>query len=111
MPDTHEMVAGDLLPELVVTLLQPDGKTPIEGLTAGTTIHFVMKTFHDDAVPLIDYKDAVVVDGPLAKVKYAWGAGETASLGRKVGRFRTTVSGKEMHFPNKRWITLNFNES
>ena len=105
------MTVGDLLPELVVTLLQPDKKTPIIGLTAGSTIHFVMKTFHDDTVPLIDYEAAVVVDAALAKVKYSWAAGETAAAGRKVGRFRLTVSGKKQHFPNKRWIVINFNEA
>ena len=110
MAETHEMVAGDLTPELTVTLLKPDERTPIDGLTAETEVKFVLKAAHD-AAAVISYQDAVVIDATNAKVKYSWQAGDTDTNGRFLGRFRIKISGKFQHFPNKKWIVVNFNEA
>lgn len=108
MAETHEMKVGNLTPELTVTLLQPDEKTPVAGLNDGIAVRFFMKGDPSDAVALIA-EDATWVDSASAKVKYSWRSGDTNAEGRFYGEFRITVAGKDQTFPNKKFIVINMN--
>jgi hypothetical protein len=90
---TVTMKKGDRLPSLTDTLVGPSGAVDLTGATV------VFKFFPIVGGSVVS-GSAVIEDATAGKVRYDWGASDTATAGSYYAEWVATIGGKEMTFPN-----------
>ncbi len=98
-----QMKKGDRLPSIERVLRAPDD-TPVDLTGAsGVVFKFQLATTPPGAVIS---GSCVIVDALNGRVRYDWGASDTAVGGTYRAEFIATIGGKEETFPNKGFLVL-----
>ena len=101
-----KLKAGDLLPALPATLLNPDG-TPFN--LVGCSVVFRMRKH--GATSYAVEAAAELVDEDTGRVRYNWLAGDTDAAGFYRAEFTaTTADNKPITFPNSGHFTVSIDE-
>ena len=93
---------GDTLPALTATLLEPDGKTPVD--LTNSTVVFQMR---DRKNTLVLEGDCTVLDDVGGRVEYEWQEGDTDTVGAMRGEFEITSDAGTATAPNYGFFTVN----
>lgn len=92
--DTIYMKKGDRLPDLLYWL---EGPEPLTALPSAVSFKFEPSA---GGAVTSGTADIIELTGGRVKVRYQWGASDTATIGTFRAEFVATFSGKEMTFPN-----------
>lgn len=93
---TDRRAVGARLPNLQVRLVDDDA-TPVD-LTGGTIV-FSMDD-EDGVAKVTAQAGALVGDGKLGTIEYAWAAADVDTAKRYFGQFKVTIGGKDHLIPN-----------
>lgn len=86
-----------------VSAILLSGTSILADLTGATVVF----SFYNLGGTVIFTRAATVVSVPLASVRYPWQAGDTATAGSYLGRFRVTYNDTTVQdFPNDRYIEI-----
>ena len=93
--DTIYMKKGDRLPSITYILRSATG---IQDLSAASGVVFKFELADGSGSPISG--NCAIEDTTAGRVRYDWGASDTATAGIYNAEFVATFSGREMTFPN-----------
>lgn len=99
------MKKGDRLPSITYVLVGPEG---IVDLSSASGVVFKFELADGSGSPISG--SCVVEDEGGGRVRYDWGASDTAAAGAYNAEFVATFGGKEMTFPSNKFLKLTVYE-
>ena len=98
---TVYMKQGDRLPALRMQLVDASG-APID--LTGASVAFRMRSTSGSLVTLTG--TASVVDAASGTVQFAWGVGDTATVGGYIAEWACTFAGSTLTAPTNGYVTV-----
>lgn len=95
------MKVGDRLPSITYVLVGPEG---VMDLSTASGVVFKFELADGSGSPISG--SCTIESESLGRVRYDWGASDTATAGTYNAEFVATFSGKEMTFPNDNYLRL-----